>query len=159
MNQDVGIFQYRCHYYDIKSPIFPLCLPCEIIRQVLNFSTPELFSFAHDLLRPQGSKTTTLHVHHAFLHIFQPSLQHCDMKFPNFTRPLYGVGERNTKKFFFSFSKLRYGLFGFSPENFASIWQIKWNWMINEVWNSVKYIWNNSFWIAVVDESEEWSSQ
>ena len=25
------------------------------------------------------------------------------MKLPNFTRPLYGVGERNTKSFFFLF--------------------------------------------------------
>ena len=33
------------------------------------------------------------------------------------------------KKFLFSFSKLRYGFFEFNPENFAKIWQIKWNWI------------------------------
>ena len=50
------------------------------------------------------------------------------MKLPNFTRPLYGVGEHNTKVSF-SLSKLRYGPFGFNPRTFANIWQIKWNWI------------------------------
>ena len=31
------------------------------------------------------SKTTILHVHHAFLYIFLPSLHHYDVKMPNFT--------------------------------------------------------------------------
>ena len=35
--------------------------------------------------------------HHAILYISLPSLHHYDMKLPNFTSPLYGVGERNTK--------------------------------------------------------------
>ena len=65
-------------------------------------------------------KTTTLHVHHAFCLL----LHDCDMKRPNFTHPLHGVGEHNTDIFDF-FSKLRYGPFGFNPENFASIGQIK----------------------------------
>ena len=30
------------------------------------------------------NETTTLHVHHAFLHVFSPSLHDCDMKLPNF---------------------------------------------------------------------------
>ena len=41
-------------------------------------------------------KTTNLLVHHAILYISLPSLHPCDMKFPNFTRWLYGVGEHNT---------------------------------------------------------------
>ena len=60
-----------------------------------------------------------------FLSIFYQSLHDCDMKLPNFTNQLYGVNEH--KKGSFSFSKLRYGPFGFNPENFANIWQIKWN--------------------------------
>ena len=46
---------------------------------------------------------STLHVHHAILYISLPSLHHYDMKLPNFTSPLYGVGEHNTKivAFFF----------------------------------------------------------
>ena len=32
------------------------------------------------------------------------------------------------QKFSFSFSILRYGPFGFNPENFANNWQIEWNW-------------------------------
>ena len=42
------------------------------------------------------SKTTTLHVHRAFLWISQPSLHDCDMKLPNFTHLLYRVGEHDT---------------------------------------------------------------
>ena len=34
---------------------------------------------------------------HAILYISLPSFHHYDMKLPNFTRPLYGVGEHNTK--------------------------------------------------------------
>ena len=34
---------------------------------------------------------------HAILYISLPSLHHYDMKLPNFTSPLYGVGEHNTK--------------------------------------------------------------
>ena len=42
-------------------------------------------------------QTTTLHVHHAILYISLPSLHNYDMKLHNFTSPLYGVGEHNTK--------------------------------------------------------------
>ena len=42
------------------------------------------------------------------------------------------IGKRATQKFSFSLSKLRFAPFGFNPEHFADIWQIKWNW----VWNS-----------------------
>ena len=40
---------------------------------------------------------------HAFLYISKPLLLNCEMKFPNFTCPLYGVGEHNTKILFFFF--------------------------------------------------------
>ena len=49
----------------------------------------------------KSSRFTTLHVHHAFLYISLPSSRDCDMTIPNFTRPLYGVGEYNTKILFF----------------------------------------------------------
>ena len=42
---------------------------------------------------------TFFHVRYAILYISLPSLHHYDMKLPNFTSPLYGVGERNTKIF------------------------------------------------------------
>ena len=38
---------------------------------------------------------------HAFLYISQPLLHDRDKKLPNFTHPLYGVGEQNTKILFF----------------------------------------------------------
>ena len=47
------------------------------------------------------SKTTTLHVHHAFLNISWPSLNDCDVKMPNFT--FYGGRKQATTKFCFSF--------------------------------------------------------
>ena len=40
-------------------------------------------------------------MHHAFLYICYPLLYDCDMKLPNFTRPLYEVGEEQNKKFVF----------------------------------------------------------
>ena len=40
---------------------------------------------------------------HAILYISLPLLHDYDMKFPTFTLPFYGVGERNTKSFFFLF--------------------------------------------------------
>ena len=48
------------------------------------------------------SKTTTLRMHHAFLYIFQLSLQDCHKKLPNFVPFLYGVGKHDTKILFFS---------------------------------------------------------
>ena len=49
---------------------------------------------------------------------------------PNFKRPLYGVHkDKTTIKFSFPFSKLRYTVLSdWTPENFAIIWQIDWNW-------------------------------
>ena len=41
--------------------------------------------------------TTNLYVHHAILYISLASLHHYDIKLPNFTSPLYGVGEQNIK--------------------------------------------------------------
>ena len=46
-------------------------------------------------------KTTTLHVHHAFLYISLPSLHDYDVKMPNFT--IYGEREQVTTNFSFSF--------------------------------------------------------
>ena len=49
------------------------------------------------------SKTIALHVHHVFLYNSFPSLHDYNVKIPNFMCPLYGVGEHNTKIFFFFF--------------------------------------------------------
>ena len=53
--------------------------------------------------KPLGliSKTTTLHVHHAFLCISLPALHDHDVKMPNFT--FYGVRKQVTTKCCFSF--------------------------------------------------------
>ena len=47
------------------------------------------------------SKTTTLHVHHAFLYIFLPLLHDCDVKMPIFT--FYGGRKQAKTKFSLSF--------------------------------------------------------
>ena len=47
------------------------------------------------------SKTTALHVHHAFLYISLPLLHDYDVKMPNFT--FYGGRKQATTKFSFSF--------------------------------------------------------
>ena len=43
-----------------------------------------------------------------------------------------------TQKFCLSFSKLTYGPFGFNPENFANIWQIKWNYIRSMKFETVR---------------------
>ena len=47
------------------------------------------------------SKTTTLHVHHAFLYIFCPFLHDYDVKMPN--SALYGGRKQAKTKFYLSF--------------------------------------------------------
>ena len=71
-----------------------------------------------------------MHVHHAILYISLPSLHHHDMKLPNFTSPLYGVAEHNSQHkncpfHFLNLDNVTYG----PKENFAKIYQIKWNWI------------------------------
>ena len=41
------------------------------------------------------------------------------MKLPNFTRPLYGVREHNTKNLLFPFQNLEMVISDSTPENFA----------------------------------------
>ena len=54
-----------------------------------------------------------------------------------FHRPaLWGRWTR--QKVSFSFSKLRNGTFGFNPENFANIWQIKWHWIRSKKFDTVR---------------------
>ena len=52
-------------------------------------------------------KTTTLHVHHAFLYISLPSLHDYDVKMPNCK--FYGGRKQATTNLFFSLSKLECG--------------------------------------------------
>ena len=60
-----------------------------------------------------AKKTTTLHVHLAFLYISLPSLHDYDVELPNFT--FYGGSELKTTIFFFSVCELRN-----SPLEFSS---------------------------------------
>ena len=69
-------------------------------------------------------QTTTLHVHHAILYISLPSLNHYDMKLPNFASPLYGAKltkHENCRFLFLNLDNDRYG----PKENFAKICQIQ----------------------------------
>ena len=62
-----------------------------------NFLSPR----GHVISSIYVSETTTLHVHHVFLYISYPSLQVCNLKLPNFTSLVYGIGEHSTRIFFF----------------------------------------------------------
>ena len=56
------------------------------------------------------SKTTILHVHHAFLYISLPSLQDYDVKMPNFTMHRAHAEEvHKRRRNFLSLSELGYG--------------------------------------------------
>ena len=69
------------------------------------------------------SKTTTLHVHHAFLYISLPSLHEYDVKMPNFT--FCRGREHNTTTFFF-FSCTSIQSFRIQPrKKTANIWRIE----------------------------------
>ena len=61
---------------------------------------------------------------HAILYISLRLLHHYDMKLPNFTSPLYGVGEHNAKNCRFLFLNLDNDRV-VAKENFAKICQIK----------------------------------
>ena len=68
-------------------------------------------------------KTTTLHVHHAFLYISLPSLHDYQVKMPNFT---FCEGRKQAMKNFFLFVNLDMFDRNSAPEEFACIWQSKW---------------------------------
>ena len=70
-------------------------------------------------------KTTTRHVHHAFLYISLPSLHDCNGKMPNFT--IYGERKLVTAKFSFSFYQyLNMVLRNSTQKEFACLWRSKW---------------------------------
>ena len=52
------------------------------------------------------TKTTIVHVHHAFLYISLPTLHDYDVKMPNFT---FYRGVHKQRRNFFSLSELGYG--------------------------------------------------
>ena len=74
------------HRIEIKN-IFPITVRLGLLGEffwdfsIFHFCTPPVDIYRHPLL----SKTTTLHVHHAFLFISLPSLNDYDVKMPNFT--------------------------------------------------------------------------
>ena len=63
------------------------------------------------------TKTTILHVHHAFLYISLPSLHDYDVKMPNFMS--YRGSKQATTKFSLSPSELGYGSLEF---NFSRVY-------------------------------------
>ena len=67
------------------------------------------------------------------------------MKRPNFTRPLYGVGELKQKFFFFFFLNLATVVLDTAPQNFANICQIKWNWIRSMKFETVRIRWRFRF--------------
>ena len=74
------------------------------------------------------SKTTILHVLHAFLYISLPALHDYDVKLPKFT--FYGGSKQTTTKFSLFFLNLNIAIRNSNPREFANIWQSKWVAMI-----------------------------
>ena len=78
------------------------CGPGESLRvEVLGSCSNEDGDGSENVKKAIGllSKTTTLHVHHAFLYISLPPLQDYNVKMPNFT--FYGGRKQETTNFFF----------------------------------------------------------
>ena len=72
--------------------------------------------------RGLDSKTTTVHVHHAFLYVSKSALHDCDVKVnPILRAPLIKVNTTQKLSFSFSFSKLKCRPFGFNLENLTNI--------------------------------------
>ena len=65
------------------------------------------------------SKTTTLHMHHAFLYISLPPLHDYGVKLPNFT--FYGARKQAKTSFFFLFQNLTVVPKKSAPGKFAYI--------------------------------------
>ena len=91
------------------------------------------------------SKTTTLHVHHAFFAHILAILARLRHETSYFHAPALWSRWTRHKKFVFSFSKLRYGPFEFNPENFANIRQIKWNWIRSMKFKTVRIYFLSEF--------------
>ena len=88
-------------------------------------------------------KTTTLHVHHAFLYISLPSLHGYDVKMPIFT--FCGEREHNTTTFFL-FSRPLISLLEFNPRKngqHLTNWT-RWN-ERDKVWSSATSLFNWRF--------------
>ena len=84
-------------------------------------------------------------MHHAFLHIFLAILARLRHDASYFHAPALRSRWTKHKKFLFSFSKLRYVPFEFNPENFANIWQIKWNWIRSMKFETVRIYFLSEF--------------
>ena len=101
---------YTLLYIKLSADVV-LCFRMSGIEQFWYASALLLGSFSHDdgdgdgnedVKKPLGllRKTTTLHVHHAFLYISLPSLHYYDVKMPNCK--FYGGRIQATTTFFFS---------------------------------------------------------
>ena len=91
------------------------------------------------------SKSTILHVNHAFNCIFLS--RRCTTATWNFLIYKHGVREWQ-KKFSFSFSKHTVDtvLSDSTPENLANFWQIKWNWIRQMKFETVQFhLWSVLF--------------
>ena len=72
---------------------------------------------------------TCIMIFGTFLYSHCSIIYYCDNKLPNFTCPLYGQGEQNTKMFFFFYLTLIQSFRIQLQKIFANIWQIQWNWI------------------------------
>ena len=97
--------------------------------------------------------------HFFFAHFLAIVAASRHVELPYITRPLYGVGKHNTKKFLFLFlNSCRCGPFEFTPENFASIWQIKWTWIRSMKFETVRIHFLSVTWIFSLLSSKNFAT-
>ena len=98
-------------------------------------------------------KKTTLHVHHPFFTFLS---RRCTTATWNLLISRTGLKKyvNTTQKFPFSFSKLRYGPFGFNPRKYREhCWQIKWWWIRSmKFWNSTNSLFEWRFRFVVIQK-------
>ena len=80
------------------------------------------------------------------LFLYISSLHYCDMKLPNFTLPLYGVREHNTK-LSFSFSDT---VFRIKSRKFCQHLTNKWNWIRSMKFGTVRTYFLSEFRFVVI---------
>ena len=68
------------------------------------------------------------------------------------TRARFMEWVNTTQKFPFPFLNCDMVLPGSTPENVANIWQIKWNWIIDKVWNSGNSLFKRRFRFVVIQK-------
>ena len=90
-------------------PLFVPCSPFPVLIGTLGSFSNDDGDGKEDIKKGLLRKTTTLHVHHAFLYISLPSLHDYDVKMPNYKFYIIMEDVNKRRRISFSLSKLECG--------------------------------------------------